>query len=62
MALFGLALSLPIAPAVFFERARTVLNQLDNFSRRTQRLTGAALVILGVWSIWFGLFVDVPST
>lgn len=26
MALFGLALSLPIAPAVFFERARTVLN------------------------------------
>ena len=57
MALFGLALSLPIAAALFFSRARTALDRLANLSRRMPRWTGAALVLLGLWSIWFGFSV-----
>jgi cytochrome c-type biogenesis protein len=58
MALFGLALSLPIVAAAFFSRAQTALDQLAGLSRRMPRWTGAVLLVLGLWSIWFGLFVS----
>jgi cytochrome c-type biogenesis protein len=58
MALFGLALSLPIAAAIFFARARTAFDQAATFSTRMPRWTGAGLVILGLWSIWFGFSVS----
>jgi cytochrome c-type biogenesis protein len=58
MALFGLALSLPIVAAAFFSRAQTALDQLAGLSRRMPRWTGAVLIILGLWSIWFGVFVS----
>lgn len=58
MALFGLALSLPIVAVTLFSRARTVLDRLAGLSRRMPRWTGAVLLVLGLWSIWFGLFVS----
>jgi cytochrome c-type biogenesis protein len=58
MALFGLALSFPIATALFFSRARSALDRLAALSRRVPRWTGALLLILGLWSIWFGLSVS----
>lgn len=57
MSLFGLALSLPIATALFFSRARSALDRLADLSRSVPRWTGALLVILGIWSIWFGVSV-----
>jgi cytochrome c-type biogenesis protein len=58
MALFGFALSLPLVAAALFPRARRALDQLAGLSERMPRLTGAVLVILGLWSIWFGIFVS----
>ncbi|MBI3042947.1 MAG: hypothetical protein HYY78_08995 [Betaproteobacteria bacterium] len=57
LALFGLALSLPLAVAVLFPVARRALDWLAGLSRRVPRWTGIVLVALGIWSIWFGLFV-----
>jgi cytochrome c-type biogenesis protein len=59
LGLFGLALSLPIVVAVLFAPARRALDWVASLSRRLPRWTGALLVALGAWSIWFGLFVEV---
>nr|WP_254452783.1 cytochrome c biogenesis protein CcdA [Roseicella sp. DB1501] len=55
LALFGLALSLPLVLAVLFEPARRMLDRLAGLSRRLPFWTGLLLVILGAWSIWLGL-------
>jgi cytochrome c-type biogenesis protein len=55
LGLFGLALSLPIAVAVLFAPARRALDWLASLSHRLPRWTGALLVALGAWSIYFGL-------
>ena len=57
LALFGFALSLPLVVAVLFQRARTLLDRLAGLSGRMPRWTGIVMTVLGVWSIWFGLFV-----
>jgi len=57
LALFGLALSLPLIVAVPFGRARRVLDWLASLARRVPRWTGLLLIALGLWSVWFGLFV-----
>lgn len=57
LALFGLALSLPLAVAVLFPAARRALDWLAGLSGRMPRWTGVVLIALGIWSIWFGLFV-----
>lgn len=57
LALFGLALSLPLAAAVLFPRARGWLDALAHLTGRMPRWTGMLLVALGLWSVWFGLFV-----
>lgn len=59
LALFGLALSLPLVAAVLFERARSALDWLAGLSRRLPFWTGVLLVGLGLWSIWFGLFAGI---
>lgn len=58
LAIFGLALSLPLVVAVFFEPARRGLDWLAALSRRMSLWTGVLLVGLGAWSVWFGLFVS----
>lgn len=57
LALFGLALSLPLVVAVLFAPARRALDWLAALSRRLPVWTGVVLIALGAWSIWFGLFV-----
>ena len=57
LALFGFALSLPLVAAVLFASARRVLDWLAALTRRIPIWTGALFVVLGLWSIWFGLFV-----
>lgn len=59
LALFGLALSLPLVAAVFFEPARKGLDWLAGLSRRVPIWTGCLLIALGLWSIWFALFVSI---
>jgi cytochrome c-type biogenesis protein len=57
LALFGFALSLPLAAAVLFPVARRALDWFASLSGRIPRWTGIVLIGLGVWSIWFGLYV-----
>jgi cytochrome c-type biogenesis protein len=57
LALFGLALSLPLIVAVLFAPARRALDWIAGLSRRVPLWTGLLLIALGVWSVWFGLFV-----
>jgi len=59
LALFGLALSVPLVLAVFSDRARRALDWLAGLSRRLPLWTGVLFVALGLWSIWFGLYVTV---
>ena len=61
LALFGLALSLPLVVAVLFERARRGLDWLAGLSRRMPFWTGVLLVALGLWSIWIGLFARLKA-
>lgn len=57
LALFGLALSLPLVVAVLIPAAQRALDWLAGLSRRIPFWTGIVLIALGIWSIWFGLFV-----
>jgi cytochrome c-type biogenesis protein len=56
LALFGLALSLPLALALLWAPTRRVLDRLAALSGRAPLLIGALLVALGVWSIALALF------
>jgi cytochrome c-type biogenesis protein len=59
LAVFGLTLSLPLVAAVLFRPARQALDWLAGLSGRVPFWTGVVLIALGLWSLWFGLFVDV---
>ncbi len=61
LALFGLALSIPLVVAVLFQPARRGLDWLAALSRRMPFWTGILFVALGLWSIWFGLFVPAKA-
>lgn len=61
LALFGLALSLPLMLAVLFERARRAIDWLGALSRRLPVWTRLLLVALGRWSIWFGVFARIEA-
>jgi cytochrome c-type biogenesis protein len=61
LGLFGLALSLPLVLAVLFDPARRLLDRVAGLSVRLPLWTGALLIVLGLWSIGFGLFVDVKA-
>jgi len=61
LALFGGALSLPLVLAVVFEPARRGLDWLSHLSRRLPIWTGLLLIVLGLWSIGFALFVEVKA-
>ena len=59
LALFGFALSLPLVAAVLFASARLALDWLAGLTRRVPFWTGVLFVVLGLWSIWFGLYVSI---
>lgn len=56
LALFGLALSLPLTLALLWAPARRVLDRLAALSDRVPVVIGVLLVALGAWSIYLGLF------
>lgn len=55
LAVFGLALSLPLALAVLWPAARRALDRASAASARAPVPVGLLLVALGLWSVWFGL-------
>jgi cytochrome c-type biogenesis protein len=59
LALFGLALSLPLVAVVFIARARRLLDSAVRHASRYPRWAGFILIVLGVWSIRFGWVADV---
>lgn len=59
LALFGLALSLPLIVAVLFAPARRALDWLAALSRSLPVWTGILLIALGAWSVWFGVFTKI---
>ncbi len=61
LALFGLALSVPLALAVLWAPGRGLLDRLAGLSSRIPRVTGAVLIAFGLWSIYFGLFVNLED-
>lgn len=61
LAMFGLALSLPLVAAVAFEPARRLLDRLAGLSEKMPPWAGLLLIALGLWSIWFGLFAALPQ-
>lgn len=58
LALFGLALSLPLVVAVLFRPAQRALDRVAGLTRRMPRWTGILMLALGLWSVWFGMFVN----
>ena len=59
LAVFGFALSLPLVLAVLVAPARKALDWIAALSRRIPIWTGLLFIVLGVWSIWFGVFVSI---
>lgn len=61
LSIFGMALSLPLVLAVLSARMRAALDRLATLSRRVPKWTGALLIGLGAWSIWFALFSRIAT-
>lgn len=61
LAVFGFALSLPLAAVVLIPSARRLLDRLAALSGRFPVVAGVVLAALGAWSIWFGLFATISS-
>ncbi len=58
MFLFGLFLSLPLVVFATFSGLSGWLERFGQRMRNMGWLTGLVFVLLGLWSIWFGLYVD----
>lgn len=61
LALFGIALSLPLVVAVLFTPARQAIDWLGSLSRRMPIATGLILIAVGLWSIRDGVFVSIRT-
>lgn len=58
MVLFGLSLSAPLAVFAAVPRLAAGLEILGQRLKHMGWLIGVVFVLLGLWSIWFGLYVD----
>ena len=58
MALFGLFLSSPLVLFAVFPKFAQWLEVLGEKMKRMRWLIGVVFAVLGLWSIWFGLYVD----
>ena len=61
LGLFGLALSAPLVFAMFWEPGRRLLDKLARLSVRVPIVIGLVLIGLGLWSVYFGLFVHLAD-
>jgi cytochrome c-type biogenesis protein len=57
LGIFGLALSLPLVLAILWAPARRFLERASVFARRVPVVIGLLLIALGIWSVYFGIFV-----
>lgn len=55
LSLFGLGLSAPLLVALAVGPAQRFVEWVAGYSRRVPAVIGALFVLLGAWSIWFGL-------
>ncbi len=55
LGVFGLTLSLPLVIALLWEPGRRALDRLSGLSNRVPVVIGLLFVLLGAWSIYFGL-------
>ena len=58
MFLFGLALSAPLIVFALMPSFSVWLTHAGQWLKLRAWLTGLIFILLGVWSIWFGLYVD----
>lgn len=61
MAIFGVALSLPLVVAVSSIRARATLERFARLAERAPFWMGIVLIVLGAWSVYLGLNARGPS-
>ena len=59
LALFGLALSLPLIVAVLFAPTRRAIDRVARYTTQAPVWTGLVLVALGLWSIGFALLATI---
>lgn len=58
MAIFAVGLSMPLLPLSAVPRLAASLDRLADWLRPRRWVFGVIFLALGLWSIWFGLFVD----
>lgn len=58
MAIFGLSLSLPLIVFAVIPKLTAWLETFSQKMKRMPRILGSVFVLLGIWSVWFGLYVD----
>ena len=58
MGLFGLALSAPLVAVAQVPVISRTIESLATMSRRLHWVVGGVFLTAGLWSIWFGLFVN----
>ncbi len=58
MFIFGLFLSLPLLPIALFPSLARLLDGLAGRLIRTEWLTGLLFSALGLWAVWFALYVN----
>lgn len=58
MFLFGLFLSLPLALFAVLPKWAAWLDRFGQRLKNMRWVIGAVFILLGLWSIWFGLYVD----
>jgi len=61
MFIFGLALSLPLIILAAVPALAAHLAKLGNYLREKTWILGLVFVLLGIWSIWFGIYVDLRN-
>lgn len=61
LGLFGLALSVPLALVVLLPAGRRLLDWLAGLTLRIPIWIGVIFVVLGLWSMYFGLFVNLED-
>jgi len=58
MFIFGVTLSLPLVLFVAIPSLATRLARLGEYLKGKTWIPGLVFILLGLWSIWFGLYVD----
>jgi cytochrome c-type biogenesis protein len=58
LALFGLALSVPLLLVAAVPKLSRALETMHGSPRWLRRIIGLLLIGMGLWSVWFGLFVN----